>query len=607
MASEQAWSRRLALLIASGLLLLATGCATAPTGGGPHDLVGQSGQQQAFVQPVPPPAPKADWTPLEVVLGFLAASASFELDPAAARQYLAPKVARSVPWLNRPQASVPDITVVTGWGAGEPVKLKVKNPRVSENGVTPREEVPITGEKLASLTGVGYQYQPGLATYNFVLQNSGGIWLIQSLPPHEPLLLTQTAFQEVFQPRNLYFFGQQDSPSESYLVPDPVYVPLQNPTTAGNTTSLATELVQGLLQEQPWLSTATYTAFPANTTLAAGVTISNLTARVSLVVPGSFSQVQVSQMYDQLTQTLTNSDYDSPQIVDSVNLVINGRPERVKTVAALVPPVGTASALYFAGAGLVGQWYTGTTSRLATPYQIPLGTPIDAIAVSRGSSASPPMLALAVARGNGCEVYVGRTGQAGGFQGYPLSGGACTSLSWDDYPNLWAIAGSDIWVVEHGQSQPLQVDSPVSQRVVALRMAPDGVRVALLVRSPHGTGGQILLAAVTYGTGSVSIGTVRPVGGSALNDLKAIAWYTPDDLVALDGSGLYDVPLTGGVPKLIVQAPSGTMAISSGGSPNVLAVLTGEDQIETASYPYYGWSTVRQINPPAQVGPVFPG
>ena len=40
-------------------------------------------------------------------------------------------------------------------------------------------------------------------------------------PPY--LLLTSDSFQYDYQLRNLYFFD----PTDSYLVPDPVYVPLQ--------------------------------------------------------------------------------------------------------------------------------------------------------------------------------------------------------------------------------------------------------------------------------------------------------------------------------------------------------------------------------------------
>ena len=50
---------------------------------------------------------------------------------------------------------------------------------------------------------------------------TGGQWRISSAPSE--LLLTQDQFADDYELRNLYFFD----PSNHYLVPDPVYVPLQ--------------------------------------------------------------------------------------------------------------------------------------------------------------------------------------------------------------------------------------------------------------------------------------------------------------------------------------------------------------------------------------------
>ena len=84
-------SRRVCLtLLAAGLVAVASGCATAPVGGSVQPLPGSSGEPQAFVQPLPPPPPGANlrqWDRENVVLGFLHASASFALDPAAAQRF----------------------------------------------------------------------------------------------------------------------------------------------------------------------------------------------------------------------------------------------------------------------------------------------------------------------------------------------------------------------------------------------------------------------------------------------------------------------------------------------------------------------------------------
>ncbi len=605
MASWHTRSARSAGTLIAGLLVaVVSGCATAPSGGAPQRLQGQSGQQQAFVAPLAPPPPGISWTASDVVQGFLAASANFELDPSAAQQYLAPGV--TLPWNANP-GQPPVVTVVTEYQAGTSSGQQL-------TGRLPTETVKVKGERIASLSSRGdYLYEPGTETYTFQLGDYGGTWLIQrlpSLPDHNLLLLTETAFEQVFQPRNLYFFGPQDGPSENYLVPDPVFVPLE---VAGATdaTSVATELVEGLLKvagsQATWLSSATYTAFPGGTTLARpGVSISNLTARVSLDVPVASTPAELSQMYAQLSETLTSSAY-SPPIVQHVQLVVNGKVEHVGTGYASVPVVGTPDdSLYFAAPGGVGDWNsTDTPAKVMTPDVLPSNLAITAVAVSPGAN---PQLAVAVRYQRGCEVFAGRAGQATDFSKVASIPGACTSLSWDnDGTDLWMVAGSGIWVLakQGQQSQTLmQVDPPsnVPGQVLALRIAPDGVRAAFLVHTPSGN--EMLLAAVTYSTGVVTFGPGRPVGTDVLNPI-AISWYKPDDLIAVGGLNLYEVPLTGSPSSnLLTNVPPGTVAISAAGS-NELAIRTRAGDVYTSPTPGSGWGTPIQYF--VEAGPDYPG
>src|SRR5215469_4912489 len=120
------------------------GCATAPSGGPPRLAPGGNSQAQAYVQPLPPPGPtnSSAWTPQNVVLGFLHASASYAFDPAAARQYLEPELRRS--W-----HPGPGVTVV-----GEtPVVTRLSyNPKENlGSGQAASEEVVVhfTGQQLA--------------------------------------------------------------------------------------------------------------------------------------------------------------------------------------------------------------------------------------------------------------------------------------------------------------------------------------------------------------------------------------------------------------------------------------------------------------------------
>jgi hypothetical protein len=600
---------RLSVVVLAGVLAaVASGCATVPTGGAPQPLEGQGGQQQAFVQPLPPPGPKSWWSPEDVTLGFVQASANFELDPAAAKRFLAP----GVQWdpLGKDAAGT-TIVSPTGFRA-MPLASRLQGGDVSVTYVT------VTGQALASLTSTGqYRYQPGSPTYTFGLEKSAaGVWLIQSLPAGDPLLLTQAAFEQVFQPRNLYFFGPAGTPAGN-LVPDPVFAPVQGSSSA-NTTALATGLVNGLILDQHnWLSGATTNAFPVGTTLL-GVTINNLTAQVDLgmsaAIVANLTAADIAQMYEQLRQTLTTSSY-SPRVASSVQLAINNKMSRVSRsqMTAVVPPVGLRTAsLYFAGDGTVNVLRPSGPTPVVTagPAQLDDQVGVRAVAISW---AKRPQLALAVPDGTGCAVLVGTTGSSSAYRRYrlPARTGACTSLSWDEGGDLWAVAGSRIWILRAaGPSStrltgPMQVaapsGAPSGARVLALRMAPDGVRAAMLVHTKDGN--SLLMAAAGYGPDSVTFGPAVPVGsapGSDLADPVAVTWYSPDQLVAISQGELYQVPLTGGAPLPLGAPPVGADSITSNGY--VLAVGTSAGRVYTSPGPDSPWTLVASGSAPAYPG-----
>jgi hypothetical protein len=604
------------VVLAGVLAALASGCATVPTGGAPQPLEGQGGQQQAFVQPLPPPGPEPGWSPEDVILGFVQASANFRLDPAAARKYLA----HGVQW-NPLGKNAAGITVVSANSLrATPLPPRLQGGDVSVTYVT------VTGQTVASLTSTGqYRYQPGSPTYTFGLEKSAdGVWLIQSLPTGDPLLLTQAAFEQVFQPRNLYFFGSAGTPAGTsagtaagILVPDPVFAPVQGPETA-NTTALATGLVKGLILDQHnWLSGATTNAFPPGTGLL-GVAIDNLTAHVDLSMSAAtvanLSSTDIAQMYVQLRQTLTTSSY-SPRVANSVRLAINSQSINNKLrkvpsslMTAVVPPVGFETAsLYFAGAGTVYARRPSGPAPVVTagPAQLDYQAGISAAAASWDRR---PRLAVAVPYGTGCAVFVGTTGTNAAYRRYrlPARTGPCTSLSWDDGGDLWAVAGSRIWILRAGPSSarltgPMQVAAPPGVQVLALRMAPDGVRAAMLVHTSAGNG--LLMAAAGYGPDSVTFGPAVPVGsapGSALADPVAVSWYSPDQLVAISQGELYQVPLTGGAPLPLGAPPAGASSITSNGY--VIAVGTSAGRVYTSPGPDSPWTLAGP-----GIAPAYPG
>jgi Lipoprotein LpqB beta-propeller domain/Sporulation and spore germination len=567
--------------LAAVVVALGTGCATAPVGGFAHTLTGSSGQAQvAVVQPVPGPGPLPHWSAKEVVLGFLHASASFATDPSAARAYLAPGVAWNPPGTVTVVNSDPSV--------GNPTYLHVAGQTM--------QRVTVTGQAIATLSSSGqYSYNTsGPATkFVFTLTSSDGQLRIEQLPQGTQLLLTQSDFDEVFQPQDLYFFSKE---LPGALVPDPVVAP---------TVDAATGLVNGLIHDSPsWLSGATTNAFPRRTRLIGPVIVSNQVAVVNLGgTAASANAGKLTQMYEQLAQTLTTPEYGSSPVANSVTLEIDGKPRSVSAPANSVPPVGNGSAtsepLYSASDGAVRRWAGGKTS--ATVPGI-FGGPggITAVAVTTTGS---EQVAAAIALRRGCEVQVSASSQVGGDRDYPLSpaGGPCTSLSWDGSPSLWAVSGGSVWVIQPG-NQPTQVSTAAAglsggSRIISVQMAPDSVRAALLVQTGHIR--QVFLAAVQYTPTGVTLGNAVPVGTDlAAPGPVAISWYSPDYLLAAEGTSLFEVPLSGGASKqLLGTVPGGTVALSSAGLNSYgaqVAVATQQGQVFKSVAPYISWTLAPQ-------------
>ena len=594
----------------------AAGCATVPSGGAPQKVKGEGSQVQAYVRPLPPPPPGSNWTAQEVVLGFLHASASYSVDPAAARAYLVRSLRKT--W--RP-GSVTVVAPPTGSDFTKPIPAQAS----TGHGAAQLIQVTLSGQRIATLSDSGqYLYQPGSSPYTFTLAKVGGIWLINNLPPGV-LLLTQADFQDVYQPRNLYFFTTSTSGA---LIPDPVYVPLQVRNTPPNS-SMATGLVNGLLSDHgSWLSGATKTAFPPGTKLLGPVTFHNQTAQVNVggaAVSRALGQPQVIQnMNAQLRATLTLAGY-SPPIARSVNLSINGH--SANPVISLDLGVLIRSVIPASAEPLIFR----TSANVMSELRLEQGSPVPATVAGQiapgkisAFAASPEggqQLAVASqsTSGHGCTLSVGRAGSTTPFLTYQLSqsGGSCTSVSWDNKGSIWAVAGTRIWVLRRQSKQPVAVSPPVvpgisqtGSRILALRMAPDGVRAALLVQTS--TGNRIVLAAVSYHGSSVS--SSKPAAndnsvafgpsiavGSGLRKPVALSWFDPYNLVVLANSAIYEVPLTGAAGQQLGPAPTGADTLTTDGTD--LVVGTSQNQIWKSSAKVINWT------PPSipGSGPAFPG
>jgi Lipoprotein LpqB beta-propeller domain/Sporulation and spore germination len=627
-------TRTLAVAVAAALAGAVTSCAAVPTGGAPQKVTGGSGQPQAYALPMPPPAPQADWSKDDVVLGFLHASASFAANWAAARTYLTPRLRAR--W--KPGA----VTVVA---PPSPASFKAFPHQESGPGGPTQAVVTFSGQRLATLTTSGqYLYEPGNPVYSFTLVKKSGVWRIDSLPTGL-LLLTQVDFQDVYQPSNLFFFAplslsvpQGDPPQTgaaprslaALLVPDPVYAPIQGTTrtTSASNATLATSLVKGLLRGPgSWLANnATWSAFPAGTTLIGNqVRISGQTAIVNLGGKAlTAGDTAYNWMDEQLLATLADSSY-SPPVARSVLLEVGGKVHQYRSnVANLIPRVGIvpqasqAPVFFQSGRSSVSQLVPRTApppgksakpTLAAGPAQIDHSA-VTAVAASNSYN-SPQMLAIAANVGRGCTVYAGISGGSRRYQQYLLSrtGGACTSMSWDRNGNLWVTAAKQVWLIEPRRA-PVPISLPAwlsvataaarkGPRVLALRMAPDGIRAAFLVQTA--TGNRLLLAAVRTIRGVVSFGPAVSVG-TGLPNARSVSWYNAYNLVVLAGSEVYEVPLTGGPgqQRPLGAAPDRAQSITTNGT--VLVAGTAGGDVRGAANFLDGWRLLTKGQAPAYPG-----
>jgi hypothetical protein len=328
------------------------------------------------------------------------------------------------------------------------------------------------------------------------------------------------------------------------------------------------------------------------------------------------TMVAVQQMHDLLQARLGYRSYSQP-LANQVQLSIDNRLQYANPDTAkidLVPAVGAGPLFLVTSSDAVGQ--LGTSPR---PGAIPAaklgpaqlgGAHVSAIAAEPGDH--PAQLAVAVQDRAGCAVYLKSASQQV-YHADVLSttGGACTSLSWDNNGRLWVAAGQAAWVLQPQNRTPVAVGvaqlSTIGQpgsRILALRMAPDGVRAALLVHTQAGN--ELLLAAVRFDHGLVSFGQPVSIGAGGADPI-AVSWLDPYHVAVLAGGAIFSVPLTGGAglqpggsPQSLGTAPAGAQTLTTDGSE--LVAGTGDGQLFASSLNSPGWSPITTGS-----DPIYPG
>ena len=532
--------------------------------------------------------PQVGWQATDVVSNFLLASAIVAHNYRVAREYLTGDLVKS-------------------WHPGAGVTILAKEPTLTNQGrgitgQAGKQSVLVAGPELARLSSTGqYIPAPGGAqapTEEFSLKNVNGILKISGLfngagKLSRELVLTNELFRLVYAPRNLYYLGGRNE----QLLPYPVYVPRQG---TGPAATLVDDLING---PSGWLQGAAHTAFPPGSHRAGPVQVfpgpsGGRTALVKIDVPPHPASLTERDIARQVVATLTSSSYGAPMF-RAVKIEING---------SLWPPQHPGQALgqsfyqrYIpqASAGTNAYYLSQDgdlrmlVSGMASGTAVAPASGTSRVAFSRIAIA-PKGNELAGLSGPANTLYTGSL--ATSKDGKPTLGPlhvqlprtSLTSLSWDNLGDLW-ITGrigskSGVWVLLGGQGPPVSVTG--GDDVIDLRVAPDGNRVAMFVRT--GKRVQLQLAAIRHDSNSFWLTSTTQLGPS-LPKLTALTWFGEDHLLVVTGSGsssqLWLVPVDGNSPKSLVKT-AGILTVTGAGPGSPYYVGLARHRLEAAAGPY---------------------
>jgi Sporulation and spore germination/Lipoprotein LpqB beta-propeller domain len=643
--SPRRWpARALGGCLLAVLAAAVAGCVGMPNSGSPGTFSAtpkNTSQDSDFIGAVPA-GPQPGWSPSQIVTGFLNATLSYPAYSTIAKQYLdGPDRKDWAPYWS--------VTVVDQVNVSHQVDI-------ADGGR--KAMVSVSGKVRASFNGTGQyvgaqQGQTGTqtASQEFTLVKHGRQWLITD--PPKVRMLAEPDFAKVYRPQDLYFF---DSTGQ-VLVPDAVFVPAG--TSPG---SLATNLVTALLANpQPdWLQPQGSSAPPAVTAFPPHSSVKN----VSVIVDGTTATVNLTgvaaradpavrqQMAAQLVWTLTGQQgQGTPPNIQAVQLEFNGKPW---TPPRAPCPGGSPSpalkqamygcknpyprvaspVFYYVANGQAwsrcaaeGQVTTGSVgqvqpvfSRSGTATLNPFCSKSQVQASSQPVLPSQPhglpaLLMVAVSPDgkylagvspDAKTVYVWPEGAGKPSSTLRLPG--VTAISWDRRDDLWAAQGNlPTMVVQNSNGNHAQVPNvfPPGQ-ILGLSIAPDGVRVAAIVRTAAGP--EVELAAIDSGkqaTDQSPSDNGKPPSGRAASPFQhtsigpsvqlgpnvpapiALTWYDADNLLVLDGPGdhtsLWLVPVDGQPATRLPGELPGAISITANSAHNALVVGLAGGQMEVSA------------------------
>jgi hypothetical protein len=605
------------LLAAAGLLL--AGCASMP-GSGPVQSVESSqraegeGESQVRVFGVPP---EERAQPQEIVSGFLEAVTSDEARFDTAKQYLTPERREE-------------------WDPFFGISVLSSGPEIA----TPVSDIPLDGEGETMLVGVSgtrlaevdashvYVPQEDEFRSTFELRLVRGEWRIDALP--EGLIMAEADFRRNYRSVDAYYYADLGPESSRLAIGDDVLV--ADPVYVRRRIDPIKEVVDSLLMgPSGWLDPAVMTAFPDDVSLASGGgpeidESGTLTVRLT-GVPRDWSRSRCERMGAQLLHSVhelaavgvaearianragtqlcelswaqaeeqyapgrLDGEAQRAYFIDEEQRLVSVSEDAAAGTTPVLGPLGEGQvALRDAAVGRGEDWAAGVSADGLSLYVAPL---------SGDEDMPEPVYARAVAGEDDLGL---------------------TAPSWDGLGDLWFAdrdpAGQRLLRMRSGRGTPQEI--PVyglseDQRIEAVRVASDGVRIAMLVREDEDT--TLLLGRVerreTAGAGesAVVVDGLQAVAPQ-LEHVAAASWAGDSRLVVVgrpaDGVEQWQFVSTDGSSVTTPTVPglndvTGVAAAEDEDKPLLAETGDGIARLEDDAQ----W---RLVAPENESGPLYPG
>ncbi|WP_152628284.1 LpqB family beta-propeller domain-containing protein [Streptacidiphilus neutrinimicus] len=613
--SEQSRFRTVRAVALSGAVLGLAGCATMP-GNGPVTLgpTASGNTQNTRVELIPVP-PADQERPDQLLYGFLDALGSDQSDYRTARLYLsdpnwqpsgAVDVLDTVPQLKEQRSSDPKSVTITASG-------------------TEDASLDTHGSYTAAAPGTAVSVD-----YHFKMDDKGQ-WRI--VDPPATVLTSQRDFQRIYQSVNLYFpaAAGHTSGGVSPLVADPVYIRgrVDNPLQLA-----AQQLLDG---PSTWLQPVVTTGFPTNaqnSKVELDTSGSQAKAYLSLGADADWSpgacQTMAVQLYTTLTVDALNIQATPPTSV-ALYRDKNGSPICTTPSEGAYNPVRVGATAYFLGAdhrlnSVTPQAGSASASVEDVPGKlVPAGITIGSFAVSPGADGQ-----VASISDDGRALYVSTLHATTAPTTAALRSGtpeALSSPSWDGTGTLWAVdtepGGTTLRAVAGGVSVPVDVQGlPDGATIQQVRVAPDGARIALLVKTGDNTTVEIgrvrHLAAddATHQTPSLSVEELRQTA-AGITSISSLSWQDGDGLVVVGQqsgtTSVIPVEMDGSPSSLgTIQTLSGVTDVTTlpGDLQWLLATAKNPDQQNEIFYSQlsaFRWLPITESSSSRGSGVRFPG